>query len=131
MIAGSLSSCIAGFHQSCRFSQSSGPRRSCVGIGPVLLLLALESERVSRLPSTAGDGRGGRTRVRKTRFNTWRLRYRASLDSSLTFVKVERSSSANPARRYRHQTLVGNKVTTSGNGLLGRGGFSASVHRCC
>src|SRR5260370_9457896 len=35
MIAGSLSSCIAGFHQSCRFSQSSGPRRSCVGIGPV------------------------------------------------------------------------------------------------
>src|SRR6267154_143592 len=33
MIAGSLSSCIAGFHQSCRFSQSSGPRRSCVGIG--------------------------------------------------------------------------------------------------
>src|SRR6267142_254531 len=29
-----LISCIAGFHQSCRFSQSSGPRRSCVGIGP-------------------------------------------------------------------------------------------------
>src|SRR5258707_3227971 len=28
MIAGSLSSCIAGFHQSCRFSQSSGRRRS-------------------------------------------------------------------------------------------------------
>jgi len=27
MIAGSLSSCIAGFHQSCRFSRSSGPRR--------------------------------------------------------------------------------------------------------
>src|SRR6266481_1535173 len=35
MIAGSLSSCIAGLHQSCRFSQSSGPRRACVGIGPV------------------------------------------------------------------------------------------------
>src|SRR6266567_2387099 len=34
MIAGSLSSCIAGFHQSCRFSQSSSPRRSCVGTGP-------------------------------------------------------------------------------------------------
>src|SRR6267142_6129447 len=34
MIAGSLSSCIAGFHRSCRFSSSSGPRRSCVGIGP-------------------------------------------------------------------------------------------------
>src|ERR1700694_177163 len=34
MIAGSLSSCIAGFHQSCRFSQSSGPRRSGVGTGP-------------------------------------------------------------------------------------------------
>src|SRR5260370_32943910 len=27
MIAGSLSSCIAGFHQSCRFSQSSGHHR--------------------------------------------------------------------------------------------------------
>src|SRR6202165_5846053 len=34
MSAGSLSSCIAGFHQSCRFSQSSGPRRWCVGTGP-------------------------------------------------------------------------------------------------
>src|ERR1700758_339954 len=34
MIAGSLSSCPAGFHQSCRFSQSSGPRRSCGGTGP-------------------------------------------------------------------------------------------------
>src|SRR5258707_11586420 len=29
-----LSSCIAGFHQSCRFSQSSGPRRSCAGTEP-------------------------------------------------------------------------------------------------
>src|SRR6202163_4174801 len=34
MIDGSLSSCIAGFHQSFRFSQSFGPRRSCVGTGP-------------------------------------------------------------------------------------------------
>jgi hypothetical protein len=33
-IAGSLSGCIAGFHQSCRSSPSSGPRRSCVGIAP-------------------------------------------------------------------------------------------------
>src|SRR6202048_2949693 len=32
MIAGSLSSCIAGFRQSCRSSRSSGSRRSCVGI---------------------------------------------------------------------------------------------------
>jgi hypothetical protein len=30
----SLVSCIAGSQQSCRFSQSSGPRRSCVGTGP-------------------------------------------------------------------------------------------------
>src|SRR5258708_37159910 len=29
VIVGSLSSCIAGFRQSCRFSQSSGLRRSC------------------------------------------------------------------------------------------------------
>ena len=34
MIACSLSSCIVGFHQSCRFSQSSGPRPSCVGTEP-------------------------------------------------------------------------------------------------
>src|SRR5882762_5719929 len=34
MTAGSLSSYIAGFLLSCRFSQSSGPRRSCVGTGP-------------------------------------------------------------------------------------------------
>src|SRR6266581_9134061 len=29
-----LSSCIAGFRRSCRFSRSSGPRRSCVGTEP-------------------------------------------------------------------------------------------------
>src|ERR1039458_8359493 len=34
MIAGSLSSCIAGFLLSCRFSQSSDPRHSCVGTAP-------------------------------------------------------------------------------------------------
>src|ERR1700680_565157 len=33
MIAGSLSSSIAGFQQSCRFSQLSGPRPLCVGTG--------------------------------------------------------------------------------------------------
>src|ERR1700720_3068832 len=43
MIAGSLSSCIAGFHQSCRCSQSSGPRRSCVGIGPVFVATGVGS----------------------------------------------------------------------------------------
>src|ERR1700737_2621066 len=47
MIAGSLSSFIGGFHQSCRFSQSSGPRRSCVGIG-LALLLALEVAAIGR-----------------------------------------------------------------------------------
>jgi hypothetical protein len=35
MIAGSLSNRIAGFHQSCRCSPSSGPRRSGVGTGSV------------------------------------------------------------------------------------------------
>src|SRR6201988_4610771 len=34
MIVGSFSNCLPGFHQSCRFSQSCGPRRSCVGTGP-------------------------------------------------------------------------------------------------
>ena len=37
MLAGSLSSCIAGFLLSCRFSQSFGPRRSCIGTGPVFV----------------------------------------------------------------------------------------------
>jgi hypothetical protein len=41
MIAGSSSSCIAGFHRSCRSSRSSGPRRSCVGIGPAFAAAAL------------------------------------------------------------------------------------------
>ena len=47
-IAGSLSSCTAGFHQSCRSSQSSGPRRSFVGIGRLSLLLALEVAPIGR-----------------------------------------------------------------------------------
>src|SRR5216683_532626 len=43
MIAGSLSSCIAGFQQSCRFSQSSSPRRSCVGTGPAFAVTGVGS----------------------------------------------------------------------------------------
>src|SRR5215469_3079300 len=41
MIAGSLPSCIAGFQQSCGFSQSFGPRRSCVGTGPVFVAIGV------------------------------------------------------------------------------------------
>src|SRR5665647_1479329 len=37
--AGSLSSCIAGFRPSCRFSQSSGPTPSCVCIGPAFAVI--------------------------------------------------------------------------------------------
>ena len=48
MIAGSLSSCIAGFHQSCRFSQSSSPRRSCVGTGPAFVATGVGSCRKLR-----------------------------------------------------------------------------------
>src|SRR6266436_8537734 len=36
-----LSSCIAGFHQSCRFSQSSGPTRSCGGTGPAFVAIGV------------------------------------------------------------------------------------------
>src|SRR5215467_1322762 len=48
MIAGSLPSCIAGFQQSCGFSQSFGPRRSCVGTGPVFVAIALENALAGR-----------------------------------------------------------------------------------
>ena len=41
MIAGSLCSCIAGFLLSCRFSRSSGPRRSCVGTGPAFVAIGV------------------------------------------------------------------------------------------
>jgi transposase InsO family protein len=58
MIAGSSSSCIAGFHQSGKFSPSSGPRRSCVGIGPAF----------------AATGVGSRTRWEGGRRSTPELR---------------------------------------------------------
>src|ERR1700730_9719238 len=45
MIAGSLSSCIAGFLLSCRFSQSSGPRHSCVGTGPAFAYMRRRESR--------------------------------------------------------------------------------------
>src|ERR1700721_95600 len=51
MIAGSLSSYIAGFLLSCRLSRSSGPRRSCVGTGRLSLLLALEVAPIGRAPA--------------------------------------------------------------------------------
>src|ERR1700758_1649801 len=58
--AGSLSSFIAGFHQSFRFSQSSGPRRSCVGTGPAFaIILALEVA----LSGRAAADRDGPARV--------------------------------------------------------------------
>src|SRR6476620_4132121 len=53
MIAGSLSSCIAGFHQSCRFSQSSGPRRSCVGTGPAFAATGVGSRAHMTDPAVA------------------------------------------------------------------------------
>src|SRR5258705_5904928 len=52
MIAGSLSSSIAGFLLSCRFSRSSGPRRSCVGTGP-----AFAATGVGSRPHREGDCR--------------------------------------------------------------------------
>src|ERR1700731_2569415 len=52
MIAGSLSSCIAGFLLSCRFLQSSGPRHSCVGTGP-----AFAATGVGRRAHREGDRR--------------------------------------------------------------------------
>src|SRR3979490_1340921 len=48
MIAGSLSSCMGGFHQSCRSSQSSGPRRSCVGTGPVFVATGIGRRPIGR-----------------------------------------------------------------------------------
>src|SRR6202048_3016879 len=42
MIAGSLSSCITGFRQSCSFSPSSGPSARALASGRLSLLLALE-----------------------------------------------------------------------------------------
>ena len=50
-IAGSSSSCIAGFHRSCRFSRSSVPRRWCVGTGPAFAAIGV-GNRI--------DGEGGR-----------------------------------------------------------------------
>src|SRR5216684_5971541 len=52
VIAGSLSSCIAGFQQSCRFSQSSGPETLVrVAQGRLSSLLALEIEHAERAPA--------------------------------------------------------------------------------
>jgi hypothetical protein len=43
-----LSSCIAGFHQSCRFSQSSSPDARALASGRFSLLLALEVAPIGR-----------------------------------------------------------------------------------
>jgi hypothetical protein len=59
-IAGSLSGCIAGFHQSCRFSQLSGPREArALAQGRLSLLLALEVAPIGR----ATADRHGRAHV--------------------------------------------------------------------
>src|SRR4030081_72521 len=51
-IAGFLSCCIAGFRQSCRFSQSCGLRRSCVATEP-----AFAATGVGTAMTTASSGR--------------------------------------------------------------------------
>src|SRR6202165_4423511 len=67
MIAGSLSSCIAGFLLSCRFSQSSGPRHSCVGIGP-----AFAATGVGSRSHWEGDRRSTRNCARGPPSQGWR-----------------------------------------------------------
>src|SRR5215469_3668000 len=59
MIVCSLSSCIAGLHQFCRLSQSSGPRRCCGGIGPGFAVIGV-GNRI--------DGEGGH----QSRRRCWR-----------------------------------------------------------
>src|SRR6476469_2737512 len=55
-----LSSCIAGFHRSCRFSPSSGPGHWCVGTGPAFAYMRRRESRGffvikhSLLPSVQG-----------------------------------------------------------------------------
>jgi len=58
MIAVSLSSCIADFHQSCRFSQSSSPRRSCVGTGPAFVATGVGSRAQWEGPQIEAELRG-------------------------------------------------------------------------
>jgi len=60
MIAGSLSNCIAGFHQSWRFSQSSGPRRSCVGTEPAFLANSFNSIDVKQTMDRGGHAADAR-----------------------------------------------------------------------
>ncbi len=64
MTAGSLSCCIAGFHQSCRFSQSSGPRRSCVGTGPAFAATAQSSVAKYMVKRRGPPSQGWRTFLR-------------------------------------------------------------------
>ena len=70
MIAGSLSSCITGFHQSWRFSQSSGPGRSCVGTGP-----AFAATGVGSRAHTEGDRRSTRSCAYWSSGSAWRIRF--------------------------------------------------------
>jgi hypothetical protein len=58
MIAGSSSSCIAGFLRSCRLSRSSGPRHSCVRTGPAFAATGVGSRATGR--ATADRHRAAR-----------------------------------------------------------------------
>ena len=59
MIAGSLSSCIGGFHQSCRSSQHPARDARALAQGRLSLLLALEIASTGR----AATNRGGAARA--------------------------------------------------------------------
>jgi hypothetical protein len=50
MIAGSYPAVSLVPHQSCRFSQSFGPRRSCVGTGPVFVATGVGSRPLGGRP---------------------------------------------------------------------------------
>ena len=70
MIAGSLFSYIVGFLLSCRFSQLSGPRRSCVGTEPAFAATGVGSHARGE-----GDRRSTRNCARGSGGWVWRIRF--------------------------------------------------------
>src|ERR1700738_956336 len=74
MTAGSSSSCIAGFHQSYRFSRSSAPRRWCVGIEPAFARIGVGSRAHGANPKL------GKCILKKTSENAAKLRLQAAIN---------------------------------------------------
>jgi hypothetical protein len=109
--------CIAGFHRSCRCQPSSGPRRSCVGTGPVFAANASEAA-IFRRPTVNRYRVARRTAAIKSKKSQKSL---SGIGNRRAIsLRVAESHFPNVCRTRRRQGCLGKRIQRVAPGWGGR-----------